>query len=292
MLRRLLLLMILLASVTTQLSYPAPAVADGEAARRYPVIPPMRGGVASQIRALVRVGKRNGNRLNVFSKIGDSITAFGYFLVPVGAGGLQLGGYGNLQDTANFFMAETARTSNSFANESLAARGAWTTNDLLDPAQATPGICNPDESPLSCELRVVKPSVALIMIGTNDLVSDDVAGFRSRLTQIIRIIKRAGVVPVLSTIPNRFDLELARARVNTYNAAIIQVANNQAIPLWNFWLAVDPLPSNGVSTDNVHPSVPPDNNTAVFDDMHLSYGFTMRNLTALQVLDGLRQFLK
>ncbi|MBX3086232.1 MAG: SGNH/GDSL hydrolase family protein [Anaerolineae bacterium] len=292
MFRRILLLSTVLVCVMTLLTAPAPSAAAGDLARRYPVIPPLRGGVASQVRALVRTGKRLGNRLNVFSKIGDSITAFPYFLVPVGAGGLQLGGYGNLQDTVNFFMTETARTSNSFANHSLGAREAWTTADLLDPAQADGSVCEAGETPLSCELRVVKPSVALIMIGTNDLVVGDVAGFRSRLTQIIRVVKRAGVVPVLSTIPNRFDPEAVLANVGAYNDVIVQIANNQAIPLWNYWLALDPLPENGVSTDHVHPSVPADGNTAVLDDAHLSYGFPMRNLTALQVLDALRPFLK
>ncbi|MBX3064466.1 MAG: SGNH/GDSL hydrolase family protein [Anaerolineae bacterium] len=284
-------LIIAIVVLASALAVPSPAAAQS-ALTRYPVIPSIRGGVASQARALVRQGKRLGNRLNVFSKIGDSITAFGYFLTPIGAGGLQLGAYGNLADTVSFFSSEIARTNNSFANESLAARGGWTTADLLEPAQATPGICEAGETPVDCELRVVKPSVALIMIGTNEVTGGDVIGFRTRLTQIIRIVKKHGVIPVLSTIPYRRDSDPALNNVEAFNLAIVRLAANQAIPLWNYWLAVEALPSNGISTDNVHPSVPEDGNTAIFDDYHLQYGFTMRNLTALQVLNALRPVLK
>src|SRR5512143_121649 len=122
--------------------------------RRYPVIPGIWGGVASQARYLVRVGKQQGNRLNVFSKVGDSITAWGSFLVPVGNGGLRLGAYGALQGTVSFFMQTVARTNNPFANESLAAWGGWTSGDLLDPARDIPGGCGSGETPLDCELRI------------------------------------------------------------------------------------------------------------------------------------------
>src|SRR3954449_5553862 len=65
--------------------------------RAFPVLPTINGSLYLRARTLVLRGKRTGNRLNVFSKIGDSITAWTYFLNPVGAGAAQLGGYDKLQ---------------------------------------------------------------------------------------------------------------------------------------------------------------------------------------------------
>ena len=79
---------------------------------------------------------------------------------------------------------------------------------------------------------------------------------------------------------------------DTFNVAIVQVATEQAVPLWNYWLAMERLPNHGMSGDGVHPSQPPDGNTAIFDGFHLQFGFNMRNLTALQVLNALRPLLR
>src|SRR5687767_7861339 len=84
----------------------------------YPVIPGISGSVYSHLRQVVNVGKRLGNRLNVFSKVGDSITFSPYFLHPVGNGGLRLDSYTDLQATVDFFIPTQARTNNSFANDS------------------------------------------------------------------------------------------------------------------------------------------------------------------------------
>jgi hypothetical protein len=264
----------------------------GDRLRQYPVLPAIRGGIASRARALYRRGIRLGNRRNVFSKIGDSNTAFGYFLQPIGTGGLQLGGYGNLQPVVDFFGGEIARTNNSFANESLAAFGGWNSSDLLNPDKAVPGACQPGETPVACELRVTRPSVALIMIGTNDLPGGDVKSFRRNLNQIVTITEQHGVIPVISTIPYRKDSDTSLNNTEAFNLAIVSVARAHAAPLWNYWLAVDSLPDNGVSNDRVHPSVPGDQQTAIFDESHLQFGFTMRNLTALQVLERLLPILK
>src|SRR5256885_451869 len=95
-------------------------------AHAYPIVPSIRGGVASRALSLVRTGRRFGNRSHVFSKIGDSITQWGFFMAPIGTGGLRLAEHGELQGVADWFSQTVARTNNSFANESLAARGGWT----------------------------------------------------------------------------------------------------------------------------------------------------------------------
>src|SRR5262245_53057767 len=102
---------------------------DGQATlKQYPIVP----GISYGLRSVVNAGAKRGNRRNVFSKVGDSITASELFLYPVGNGGLRLGNYGYLGNTFNFFMKTSARDNNSFSNHSLAARGGWTTRDVLD----------------------------------------------------------------------------------------------------------------------------------------------------------------
>ncbi len=266
------------------------AAPDRYDAHAYPIVPAIRGAVASRALYLVRLGRRYGNRSHVFSKIGDSITQWGFFMAPIGTGGLRLAEHGELQGVVEWFSQETARTNNSFANESLAARGGWTSRDLLDPAQADPG-CG-GVTPVDCEMRNTHPAVALIMIGTNDLAEGDVNGFRANLNRIVSIVEAYGVVPVVSTIPYRLDSPDATNRVAAYNDVIIRIAAAHRAPLWNYWLAMESLPSNGLTGDGVHPSVPPDQNTAIFDGFHLQYGFTMRNLTGLQVLHNLLAVLR
>lgn len=272
------------------LSLSAPAVYADSSVNGYPIIPSISGSVYRHARQLVRAGKKQGNRIDVFSKVGDSITATPYFLYAVGNGGLRLGSYSNLQATVNFFTKTQARNNNSFANDSLAAHGQWSTRDVLNPANADHGVCAPDQSPLDCELSLTKPSVALILFGANDVQGIPIDEFRANLERIVQITEGHGVIPVLSTTPNRLDDPKSTARIDSYNAVIAQVARAHADPLWNFWKATIKLTNSGLaSNDNIHPSIPDDHNTAIFDAAHLTYGAPIRNLTALQVLDVLRQ---
>lgn len=269
-------------------SAPASAAIDLHA---YPIVPLMSGWVAARVQYLVRRGRRSGNRPDVFSKLGDSITYWPFFLTPIGSGSLDLGGYGDLQSVVATFSREGTRVGNSFNNISLGAGNAWTSDDMLDPAKAEPGVCGSDETPVSCELRVNKPSIALVMVGTNDLVDGDINHFSNNLNRILTIIQNHYVVPVVSTIPYRRDQPALQDRVYAYNVAIVRAANSHGAPLWNYWLAMEGLPSNGVSIDGIHPSLPPDNRTTIFDNTHLQFGFTMRNLTALQVLQRMMTFV-
>jgi hypothetical protein len=107
------------------------------------------------------------------------------------------------------------------------------------------------------------------------------------LNKIVAITEAHGVIPVLSTTLGRRDNADLAPRTDGYNAIIIQVAQANGVPLWNYWLSCSNLANGGLSNDNLHPSMPYDGNTAIFDGDHLSAGMNVRNLTALQVLDAL-----
>jgi hypothetical protein len=101
----------------------------------------------------------------------------------------------------------------------------------------------------------------------------------------------AGVVPVLTTIPTRVGFEAQAAQ---FNQIIRDTSQSYSIPLSDFGGVLQRLPDHGLSPDGVHPSYPPgDYNVATdFTPQNLTYGYTVRNLMILQILDALwRQVL-
>jgi len=246
--------------------------------------------ITSQARQIFDRGIGLGNRPNVFSKIGDSITVATWAFYPIGWGQQQLGNYGYLQPAIDYFSSEIIRDgNNSFSNIPLAADNQWTSNDLLDPNKGDPTICGANETPLDCEYRVSRPSIALIMIGTNDVGILDGATYRRNLETILDKTIGRSIVPVVSTIPTRGGFD---AQVDEFNDIIRQTAQQYQIPIWHYHEILAPLPNNGLDPDGIHPSYPPNTlgqweAAANFIGDHLNYGYNQRNLTALQVLDAI-----
>lgn len=245
-------------------------------------------GVTSRSRQIFLEGQGLGRRANVFTTVGDSITDAYYFLHPFADGTYDLADYDNLAAVLGYFSGGVVRGVSPFANRSVASFGGWDTSDVLTPGllpgHAAADSCLPDETPLACEYRVALPAVALIMFGTNDINTLSYDAFHANLTQIVETSIRMGVIPVLSTIPNQAGRE---ADVLRYNQAIVGIARSHDTPLWDYWSALRWLPNAGLADDGIHPSVPPGQSyaCAVFTPDNLAYGFTVRNLTALQVLD-------
>lgn len=246
-------------------------------------------GVVPQIsettRRIFQRGQEMGNYADVFSKVGDSITASNLFLDPIGNGAYNLYEYAHLEAVIRYFSQTPLRDHYSFANTSLAARGGWTTTDVLDPRRGMSGICQSDESPLACEYRINKPAIALIMLGTNDVVNTSSSEYQNNMNRIVQLSIDMGVIPVVSTLPDQPGTPQAE-RVIEFNDIIREIAQTYDIPLWDYWLALQGLPNQGISSDNIHPSYNYTTSaTAYFAPDDLRYGYNMRNLTALMVLD-------
>jgi len=246
----------------------------------------------NRLRAIYEAGTARGNLPGVFTVVGDSISADARFLQPIGRGDYDLGEYGALQAAIDAFWQPNGRGEPPFAARSWAVAVGWTTADVLDPAWGVFGVCGADESPLACEYRTARPSVALIMLGTNDLAAGrPVESYRANLQRILDLSLEMGVIPVLSTIPPQPVSAERDARVSDFNAVVRELAAEYAIPLWDYWRALQDLPERGISPDGVHPNGPPDGRAAVFDDEHLAYGYTVRNLGALDALETVRRAL-
>ncbi len=263
-----------------------------------PVVPALSPDLTGHLWKIAGRGERLGNQPGVFAKIGDSITASPSFLQALACRRPRLGGWSELRGTLGFFGrtsvpmgSEEARcpVSNSYSRLGVAAVGGWRAADALLPRESFPE-CQGLPA-VSCELQLVRPSVALIMFGTNDLEDFSAVQFRLDLARVARLVSGAGVIPVISTIPPRARWPFSR-RVERFNAEIAALAENRVLPLWNYWRQmVEPgVPLEGLSRDGVHPSVfcPPC--TAIdFRPVGLQQGYALRNLGALRVLDRLRR---
>jgi hypothetical protein len=263
-----------------------------------PVVPALGPVVTSHLEKIASRGELVGNQPGVFAKIGDSITASPSFLQALACQPPQLGYWGGLQATLDFFGgtpvprgSEEAQcpVSSSYSRLGIAAVGGSRAVDALAPRESFPE-CE-GRPAVSCELKLLRPSVALIMFGTNDLEDFNAVRFRRDLARVARIVSSAGTIPVISTIPPRASWLFSR-RVTRFNAEIAALAENRALPLWNFWrqLTEPGVPREGLSGDGVHPSVLCPPCTAIdFRPAGLRQGYALRNLGALRVLDLLRR---
>jgi hypothetical protein len=263
-----------------------------------PVVPVLGPAVAGHLERIADRGKSVGNRPGVFAKIGDSITASPSFLQALACRSPRLGSWSELRGTVGFFgealvprgleVAECP-TSNSYSRVGVAAAPGWRAVDALAPLEAPPGC---EGSPaVSCELQLLRPSVALIMFGTNDLEDFTAVQFRRDLARLTRLVSGAGTIPVISTIPPRPRRSFPQ-RVTRFNAEIAALAENRALPLWNYWrqMTGPGVPNQGLGEDGVHPSVLCPPCTAIdFRPAGLRQGYALRNLGALRVLDRLRR---
>jgi hypothetical protein len=243
----------------------APTLAP-DAWKDLPVIPT----VSDTARAIYARGQKAGNNPNAFSKVGDCESRTAWFLTDFDKKSplYTLGPYTNLQPVIDHF-------SGSFGRLSLASLPGFTAASVLTPLWADRKQCNSNESPLSCEYRLQRPSFALIMLGTNDVPHLD--KFEPDMRVIIEFTIDQGIVPVLATKAD--DLE----GNNHINAMIAGLANEYDIPLWNFWRAVQGLPNGGLQTDKAHLTFGMNH----FDNAaSMQSAWPVRNLTALQALDA------
>ena len=232
---------------------------------------------------IYRDGLTKGNNPNAFALVGDSNTATTLFFDAFDRGGYALGNYGYLEDTVRHFKG-------SFALNSAAAIIGINTTRMTQAGRADPARCAASESPMQCEYRLKRPSVALILIGTNDrsIWQDFDGNYRPLIEQTIA----RGIVPVLLTKGDEAETEYG-APAETINNAIRRLSDEYGVPLLDVKqaIAVFGPPNNGLQPDGIHYNFPKGGSTTAFTGDNLRYGFTIRNLTALQALDAVRRLV-
>jgi hypothetical protein len=218
-------------------------------------------------------GQAAGRDPHRFSKVGDCQNITTYFLSHFESPDLyRLGDYASLQGAIDWFMG-------SFTRESLAVKGGMNVAAVLSPLRANPDFCNQGESPLACEYRLYNPSFAIISM--EEAWSGEPEKYGKYMRQVIEYTLAQDILPVIATKADNLE---GGDRINTIIAGL---AWEYDIPLWNFWAAVQPLGGHGLQEDGFHLThgsnfffdVPPGQRT----------GYTLRNLTALQVIDAIRE---
>ncbi|MDB5309655.1 MAG: Alkaline phosphatase [Gemmataceae bacterium] len=253
----------------------------------FPVLPTADHAALDTAWAVAARGAALGRRTDVFMKIGDSNTDFfpylenGY-LRPLGDAGFNpvtsgLAAYGqNLLNTWATFTHPVGGVLNSFSRAD---------------STAYPGFQIPSVLPLLAgEIAASNAGVALIMLGTNDLaVGTSPDQFRANLQQLLGTLEQAGVVPILSTIPDSaYNGGQLAGLVRTFNQVIADVAEQDHVPLWNLFRQEESLPAAGLESGGVHLSVSPNGGGSFFSD-DLLFGQNVHNLGALEVLDWYRE---
>jgi len=208
-------------------------------------------------------------------------------MVPFAGDQYQLGNFGSLQGLITAYASTPVReatnpATNSFDVDSIAAGADFGVDSLTAPA---PGGAPCDAvgggTALSCEIQLTRPAIALISFSAPNVTFMEPAMFRSELQSlVVSVLSEYGVIPVLATIPagNGYSTE----QLVEYNRAIVEVATESGVPLWNLWRAMQ---ERGIADPNsVSPSGAGD-----LTDGSLGYGYNIRNLTALQSLEAVRQ---
>ena len=234
-----------------------------------PVVPE----VNERAREIYKKGLALGNNPGAFSKVGDCEATTTWFLGMFDGPGeyYDLGEHSELAGVIDAFAG-------SWERNSLAVKAGFSATSVMTPLWADPKQCEAGETPLACEYRLHKPAFALIMLGSNNAARPE--RFEPQLRALLDETIARGIVPVLSTKADNLEGD------HSINAAVARLALEYDIPLWNFWAAVQPLPHHGLDTDGAHLTLgKPD-----FDDPYaLQTAWTVRNLTALQVMDALRR---
>jgi len=239
-------------------------------------MPAVPTSVSDAMRDVYQFGLEQGNDATHFSVIGDCQNVSSYFLSTFeNPDDFSLGDeYAYLQPTIDYYQG-------SFSRVSVAVKGGFNAAAVISPLRADKEVCNPNESPLDCELRIWKPSVVIVSMETwwSQKPEDE---YEKYMRKVLDRIIETGAVPIIATKADNLEGD------NAINETVAKLAYEYDIPMWNFWAAVQPLPDKGLSDDGFHLTF----GRNFFDDpVRMINAWPWRNLTALQTLDVVRKGL-
>ena len=174
--------------------------------------------------------------------------------------------YQYLQETINDFQS-------SFSHKSVSVRDGLSAPSALSALWADPQVCQPDENPVQCELRLYKPTLVFINLGTVWREGASADKYEAYLRQIVDLVIANGALPILSTKADNVEGD------HGINLATARVAYDYDIPLWNFWAAANYLPNHGLDPERNDIYLTPD-------------AWDVRNFVALRTLDAIWRELR
>jgi len=174
---------------------------------------------------------------NVFSKVGDCQFTAGTFLA----------GYVNgVYPVPSGVESTVLLYKDSMLQDSITSVGGFGINSVLSPLfglAAGHTECTSNETPLDCELRVRRPELVLIAMGTNWAPHAEIS-YEKYLRQVVDRILETGALPILSTKADNVEEDWK------LNEVTAQVAYEYDLPLVNVWRAVQFLPNHGLDSES------------------------------------------
>lgn len=246
---------------------------------------PISASVADRLRAIAEAPAGVDKMATVFAKIGGSTTASAKYMQCFQSDAAIKDIPPDLMPTLTHFrMADLGNGVTSFDRPSGAAKTAFTSTDLVTGMP----------TPINDEIAAILPRFAHILIGTHDLEKDQPAElykFADNLLGTVDTLMTLGVVPILSTIPQRNDLPLKDPFVPRYNAVVRAVAQGRQIPLVDLNHELAMLPNLGL-TDmgdlSVFAAAMLDR-PCHFSESAMQFGYNVFNLETLRALDRVKR---
>ena len=224
----------------------------------WPVVPQ----VSMRAKEIYLQGVKLGITPRTFSVVGDCQSEPEVFLGIYATDRYYLSSdYQYLQETINYFQS-------SFSHKSVLVRDGLSAPSALSPLWADPQVCRSDENPVQCELRLYKPMIVFINLGTVWREGASADKYEEYLRQIVELVIASGAVPILSTKADNVEGD------HSINLATARVAYDYDIPLWNFWTAADHLPNHDLDPKRNDIYLTPD-------------AWDVRNFVAIKTLDAI-----
>jgi hypothetical protein len=178
-------------------------------------------------------GVKSGNDPGAFSVLGDCHSVPGVLFGRFAAEDLQsTPEYKSFRKTLRYFRG-------SWGREFITVANGMSVASAFNPRWARHPSCRSGETPLECEFRLHNPNLLIISLGTNwGTRSPD--EFEEYLRQIVDFAIKRHVLPVIATKGDPAGPE------NPLNERMVRVAYDYDIPLWNFWVAIQDLPNQGL----------------------------------------------
>ena len=215
--------------------------------------------VLENVERILITGQERGNDTASLIRVGDSNVADEAILCNFQWGNYDLG-------TETYLLPTIEQFTNALCQPTISAGRGFNTASVLDSFWADSDVCESNETPLSCDIRVNRPAYALVYIGVLDLANttmDDettLVQFTTNLNVIIQQLIDAGVVPIMSTFPTSYSFynnDLAEIM----NDVVRDIAQSQQLPLIDLRDLVENYPNSGVNVDGFHMSSPPEGQT-------------------------------
>jgi hypothetical protein len=227
--------------------------------KQWPVVPEVSGNA----KEIFDAGIAAGNDPHHFSVLGDCQAPEWKLFRMLDWDSYELDEeYAYLQPTIDYYRGQWDRRTYTIIYGNTVAT-------LFSVYWADQNACEPGENPIECEFRINNPNLVVMMLGTNWKGEAD--EFEDGLRKAIDYILARDILPVLVTKADSHGPDWP------LNQAIVRVAYDYDLPLWNFWSAVQDMPNHGMDAGDPR-------------HIHLDpQAYAVKRITGLQALDAVLQ---